>query len=140
MPIPTGTASGGPAGTAGGDRPEPPDLPIDDLRRCLSEKHLPGDFGSLEWQHVGRFSNDVWRLKLDNGLDLIAKLPYHPVRPQDPADVLIKKDIGFRRKFIVSGPENQLQRHSRQNPELETGVTVFNFLGLQFLSGPGKSD
>lgn len=41
----------------------------------------------MAWQQVGRFSNDVWRLDLDNGVSLIAKVPFRPPQATDPADV-----------------------------------------------------
>ena len=43
--------------------------------------------GSYQAHFVGRFSNDVWRLDLENGPALIAKQPYRPPRADDQADI-----------------------------------------------------
>ncbi len=43
--------------------------------------------GAYQTHFIGRFSNDVWRLDLEDGPTLIAKCAYRPVRPHDHPDI-----------------------------------------------------
>jgi aminoglycoside phosphotransferase (APT) family kinase protein len=67
--------------------PESPEFDHDRLRECLEAAGLDGGFRRLTCEFIGRFSNDVWRLELDNGVRMIAKRPYRPPRGSDSADV-----------------------------------------------------
>ena len=55
------------------DEPTPPVIDNDHLRSSLTRAGLRPDFTRVQHTFVGRFSNDVWRLDLDNGVRLIAK-------------------------------------------------------------------
>lgn len=69
------------------DPPDPPDFDLARLKAGLRAAGLDDVFQTIECTHVGRFSNDVWRLALDNGLRLIAKAPYRAPRPDEDPDV-----------------------------------------------------
>ena len=53
------------------------------LRACA----LPADFAAITEDYVGRFSHDIWRLTLDNGVSLIVKARHGVPRPGERADV-----------------------------------------------------
>lgn len=67
--------------------PEPPDIPADRLRERLESNGLDGAFDKISWDFIGRFSNDVWRLDLDNGVRLVAKRPHRSPSLDESADV-----------------------------------------------------
>lgn len=66
--------------------PRPPALSPDELAEHLASAGLDPRFQQMHWEWVGRFSNDVWRLDLDNGVRLIAKQPCRPPRSDDAPD------------------------------------------------------
>ncbi len=68
----------------------PPTIPIAELRQQLRSAGLDHQFSTVAYEHIGRFSNDVWRLELDNGVTLIAKVPYRPARPGERASIEAK--------------------------------------------------
>lgn len=64
-----------------------PRIDFDELRTHLAAAGLNDRFTSLEGSFIGRFSNDVWRIELDNGVRLIAKQQYRAARANDAPDV-----------------------------------------------------
>ena len=67
--------------------PDRPELDVARLNVGLRTARLDDRFRTIEYTHIGRFSNDVWRLDLDNGLRLVAKVPYRESRPGEDPDV-----------------------------------------------------
>ena len=67
--------------------PDPPALSVDELKPLVAAAGLSEAFSTISFKFIGRFSNEVWRLDLDNGVRLVAKSPLRPFRPQDPPDV-----------------------------------------------------
>ncbi|MEJ2087861.1 MAG: aminoglycoside phosphotransferase family protein [Gammaproteobacteria bacterium] len=65
----------------------PPELPHEVLARHLADAGLDSRFRDMKWSFVGRFSNEVWRLDLDNGVRLVTKTPYRPPRADDAPDI-----------------------------------------------------
>ena len=68
-------------------RPSPPVIDIEQLRAGLAAAELDAGFDSFSCEFIGRFSNDVWRIDLDNDVCVVAKQPYRPERPHDAPDV-----------------------------------------------------
>lgn len=69
------------------DSPVFPRIDFDALRSHLKAAGLNDRFGSIEGSFIGRFSNDVWRIELDNGVRLIAKHPYRSADADNGRDV-----------------------------------------------------
>jgi Ser/Thr protein kinase RdoA (MazF antagonist) len=46
----------------------------------LQDRAMDGAFSAVTLEYVGRFSNDVWRADLDNGIRLLIKIPHVPER------------------------------------------------------------
>jgi hypothetical protein len=67
--------------------PAPPVIDPAELRQILASAGLPATTGRYQAEFVGRFSNDVWRLDMEDGGRLIAKMPYRPARAHDHPDV-----------------------------------------------------
>ena len=65
--------------------PAAPNLDLDELATALSAIGLDGEIQSLRADYLGRFSNDVWRITLDNGVVLAAKRPHRISRPGEQA-------------------------------------------------------
>lgn len=65
----------------------PPRIDPAALAERLDQAGLNARFRSWQAEFLGRFSNDVWRLYLDNGVQLIAKVPFRsaPVRDAERA-------------------------------------------------------
>jgi len=72
---------------AGMNDPTPPAIGLEALEAGLLEAGFNGQFNSFSAIFLGRFSNEVWRLDLDNGVRLIAKKPYRRPQHQDHPDV-----------------------------------------------------
>lgn len=66
--------------------PGPPSIDLDALRIGLARAGMDDAVAGWTCTYVGRFSNDVWRLDLDNGVRLAAKQAYRGLRAHDPPD------------------------------------------------------
>ncbi len=62
-------------------RTNPPAVEPSQLVPLLKAAGLPELFSHIEFEFIGRFSNDLWCLKLDNDVQLVAKTQHGPARP-----------------------------------------------------------
>lgn len=67
--------------------PDLPHIDLDQLASGLRRAGMNHGFRSFATTHLGRFSNDVWRLDLDNGTRLIVKYPFREPRPGEIEDL-----------------------------------------------------
>lgn len=68
------------------NEPDSPAINLKLLNPALIEAGLPGSVRSYASHYLGRFSNDVWRLDLNNGIRLVAKQAYRQVPKNNAAD------------------------------------------------------
>lgn len=66
--------------------PEQPSIDVASLQAGLRAARLNDQFDAFQYAFIGRFSNDLWRLDLDNGVRLVVKTPFRDSRPGEQPD------------------------------------------------------
>ena len=96
--------------------PNRPSIDVEALRTGLRAAQFNDQFEACEYTFIGQFSNNVWRLDLDNGIQLVVKAPYRGPRPGEDPDM-----------------ERRFYREMAQHPELPIPRFVGEFNGALVL-------